>query len=448
MNLPARLGKYTVIGLIGEGAMGVVYRAVDPDIGRTVAIKTLRASARTPGAAERFLNEARAVGRLSHPGIVAIHEYGQDGDHAFIVMEHIEGRTLAQILDAIPVPGEQATLRVMDQLLGALDCAHRAGVLHRDIKPGNLIDTPQRQIKVTDFGIARIAGNGAPTATQVGTPGYMAPEQYSGAPVGPVTDVFGAGVLLYRMLCGRAPFRGTPENILYKLLNETPPPPSRLLTPPGRDARYDAIALKAIARDPDRRYSSAAAFRSALRQAADGDAVIVPTRAPTTGPAAQPTWTPASGGLSDDELARAELALTEAIGPVARTLVRNAARHSADLAELARQLAGSLDSAARTAFLARLSGMPRSGADSRRTATGTGSTGTAAATPADEDAITPERLDRLRLAITAQMGPVAAIVIRRAQANAHGWSDLLRRVVDEVATGADRDALMASLRRL
>jgi len=493
MNHPRQLGKYPITGVIGEGAMGVVYRALDPVIGRTVAIKTLRVGPKAHGTARGFQNEARAVGRLSHPGIVAIYEYGEDGATAYIVMEYIEGRTLGQTLDTIGTPGEAATLRVMDQLLDALDCAHRGGVLHCDIKPGNLIDTPQHQLKVTDFGIARIAGHElTQPATLIGTLGYMAPEQYSGTGVGPVTDVFGAGVLLYRMLSGRLPFRGTPENVLYKLLNEQPRAPSQLAGA-SCDSRWDAVALKAIARDPQARFASAAEFRAALRGlgggvgsgsgggggGGGGKATTVPVGAtlPTPAPMARQSTTPRPatlrpaptlGDIDTAELARIEAALTEAIGPVARAVVQRTALDVSGIPDLLRRLAEGIDPPSREIFLARIRAagtrpVTRSDAGTGATtpassglwaslraglSTAGGRAGGNTSAPAD-DAITPARVERLQLLLASEVGPIARVIVKRAQAIAHGHADLLRRVADEGANGdrAERDRLLALLKR-
>ncbi|MBK9575233.1 MAG: serine/threonine protein kinase [Rhodoferax sp.] len=213
MKHPDHLGKYAITGLLGEGAMGVVYKGYDPGIGRQVAIKTIRKSlsedrSTEDALSERFRNEARAVGRLNHPGIVAIYDLGEHEDNAFIAMEFVEGRDLSQILAATPNLPEPVILRVMHQLLDALEYAHSQGVWHRDIKPANLIITSAGQLKVTDFGIARIESAALTQVTStIGTPGYMAPEQYIGESFDHRVDIFAAGVLLYRMLAGQPPFR-------------------------------------------------------------------------------------------------------------------------------------------------------------------------------------------------------------------------------------------------
>ena len=269
MNHPQRLGKYQIVDVLGEGAMGVVYKGHDPGINRQVAIKTIRKSllGESPAHASlpaRFKNEAQAVGRISHPGIVAIYDYGEDETTAYIVMEFVKGRDLAQILAIQPKLPEPTVMRFMHQLLDALDCAHRAGVWHRDIKPANLIITDSGHLKITDFGIARIESvQITQVAAAIGTPGYMAPEQYTGDPIDHKVDIFAAGVLLYRLLAGQTPFSGSPETVMYKVLHTDPTPLSQL---PGSkiSAYYDPIVAMALAKDPKLRFASAAQFRDEL----------------------------------------------------------------------------------------------------------------------------------------------------------------------------------------
>jgi serine/threonine protein kinase len=341
MKHPVRLGKYPIVDVIGAGAMGVVYKALDPMIQRPVAIKTIhRALAATDSSAEswaaRFRNEAQAVGRFSHPNIVAIYEYGEDGDSAFIAMEYVEGRTLAQLLVSTPLPNEPTVVRVMDQLLDALDCAHRAGVWHRDIKPANLILTAQGQLKLTDFGIARIEEQALTLVTSIiGTPGYIAPEQYLGRPLDHRIDLFAAGVLLYRMLTGNSPFAGPPEAVMYKTVNEHPVAPSRL-EGSKRSPAFDAVVAKALAKHPDDRFGGAAEFRQALRQAASlvapaVEATLAPVSAQAPGASTAtfattttPPLTDPGGPLPSTVIRHALRVLTGHMGPIARIVVKKA----------------------------------------------------------------------------------------------------------------------------
>ncbi|MFZ4622896.1 MAG: serine/threonine-protein kinase, partial [Rhodoferax sp.] len=271
MAHPEQLGKYTIKTLLGEGAMGVVYKAFDPGIGRLVAIKTIRRALSQDRHAEtsladRFRNEARAVGRLTHPGIVAIYELGQDGDNAFIAMEYVEGRDLSQILTATPILPEPDVQQVMCQLLAALECAHQQGVWHRDIKPANLIISTAGQLKVTDFGIARIESAAlTQVSSTIGTPGYMAPEQYTGDRIDHRVDIFASGVLLYRMLSGQAPFTGSPEAVMYGIMAREPAPLAQFAAA-DIASFYAPIIARAMAKDPAQRFPTAAAFREALQR--------------------------------------------------------------------------------------------------------------------------------------------------------------------------------------
>jgi serine/threonine protein kinase/osmotically-inducible protein OsmY len=272
MSHPQRLGKYLVTDVLGKGAMGVVYKAHDPDIQRTVAIKTIRRELvedddRAGMVMARFKNEARAAGRLSHPGIVAVYDYGEAEDVAFIAMEFVEGNSLRAYFSRDTQFEERDVVSLMAQLLDALQHAHEQGVWHRDVKPANIIIMNNGKLKVADFGIARIDSS---SLTQVGavmgSPGYMAPEQYKGDAVDWHADIFAAGVLLYQLLTRTRPFTGSTEQLAYKVCYESPPPPSEVA--PGRDLeRYDAVVAKALSKLPQERYASANEFKAAILEA-------------------------------------------------------------------------------------------------------------------------------------------------------------------------------------
>ncbi len=272
MSRPSHLGKYEITELLGEGAMGVVYKGFDPDIRRPVALKTIRRQL-TDGSdfaatiAARFRNEAQAAGRLAHPGIVGVYEYGEDGEVAYIAMEFVEGRSVASYLSSQVRFTDEDIPGLMTQLLDALGHAHAQGVCHRDIKPANVILSRGGTLKIADFGIARLDDGGLTRAsTMIGTPAYMAPEQFVGNTVDARADLYSAGVLLYVLLAGRPPFTGAAESLMYKVVHEMPVPPSQIdgvLRPPF----YDAIIATALAKSPDDRYPSAGAFKQALIRA-------------------------------------------------------------------------------------------------------------------------------------------------------------------------------------
>ncbi|MBC7205454.1 MAG: serine/threonine protein kinase [Methyloversatilis sp.] len=284
MSIPARLGKYDILRELGQGAMGIVYEGRDPVIDRRVAIKTLKREQLERTEADeviaRFKREAQAAGRLNHPNVVAIYEYGEEADGtAFIAMEFVQGRELKDAFDSDERIPLQLVGRVMDQLLDALEHAHRNGVTHRDIKPANIILLADGTVKVADFGVARIeSSNLTQAGTVMGTPSYMSPEQFMGQTVDGRSDLFSAGVVLYQLLTGEKPFTGALTTIMHKVLKEDPPWPSVLNV--HVSPRIDAVVKRAMAKRPEDRFQSAAEFRRALDAAlsapvADDDATVV-----------------------------------------------------------------------------------------------------------------------------------------------------------------------------
>jgi serine/threonine-protein kinase len=266
-----RAGRYEILGELGRGAMGVVYRATDPVIGRSVAVKTIRLSEEGTGLSRqellaRFQTEARAAGLLTHPNIVVVYDAGEENGLFYITMELIEGKSLQALLDAghsFPVP---RVLRIMEQTCSALQFAHDRNIIHRDIKPANLMLAADDTVKVTDFGTAKILQFGTVQQTQhvMGTPSYMSPEQVKGKPVDGRSDIFSLGVLLYEVLTGEKPFPGqTITTVIYKIVNEDPIPP-RTLNPALHPGLSD-IVMRALAKDPDIRYQNCREMLEDLR---------------------------------------------------------------------------------------------------------------------------------------------------------------------------------------
>lgn len=291
------LGRYRLVKVLGQGAMGVVYEAMDTRLGRTVAIKTVLRShlvdENSAGEyASRFEREAQAAARLAHPNVVTVHDFGEHEDISYIVMEFVRGRELAEVFEAgQPLPLPQ-TLDIMRELLAALDYAHEQGVVHRDIKPANVMLDQAGHVKLTDFGVARVASatqDRTMPGTLVGTPSYMAPEQVLGLAVGSRADIFAAGVILYQCLTGKRPFiGGGPFDVQRKIVQDDPLPPSRLA--PQLSAAFDLVIARALAKTPEDRYPTAAAFAQALEQvgaARRPDPPRSPPRAPAQ-PAAAP----------------------------------------------------------------------------------------------------------------------------------------------------------------
>src|SRR5215468_3390419 len=289
MTQPRLLGgRYELDGVVGRGGMAEVYRARDIRLDRIVAIKTLRADlARDQIFQARFRREAQSAASLNHPSIVAVYDTGEDMTSGvpvpYIVMEYVDGRTVRDLLQEGHRLLPERSLEIIDGVLRALDYSHQAGIVHRDIKPGNVMVTRNGDVKVMDFGIARAMSDAQATMTQtaqvIGTAQYLSPEQARGERVDSRSDLYSTGCLLYELLTGRPPFTGdSPVAIAYQHVRENPVPPSRV--DPDVPAWADAIVLKAMAKAPADRYQTAADMRADLQRAASGMPVAAapPTR--------------------------------------------------------------------------------------------------------------------------------------------------------------------------
>jgi serine/threonine-protein kinase len=261
MATATKAGRYEILGELGRGGMGVVYRAKDPSIGRIVAVKIIQLSEEGTGMShaelvERFQTEARAAGQLTHPNIVVIYDVGESDGVYYITMELVNGKSLQSLLDSGEKFPLRRLLRIMEQVCSALQFAHDHGVVHRDIKPANIMLTGEDFVKITDFGTAQIMQYGASRQTAaMGTPGYMSPEQIKGKGVDGRTDIFSLGVMLYEMTTGQKPFRGQDiATILYQILNKEPLPPQRLN--PDIPSGVASTILKAMSKSPFLRYEN------------------------------------------------------------------------------------------------------------------------------------------------------------------------------------------------
>jgi len=266
--------RYRVERRLARGGMATVYEAMDLRLDRTVALKIMH-----PGLAEdaafvsRFVREAKSAARLSDPHVVAVYDQGEDGDLVYLVMEYVAGRTVRDVLREYGRLTAEQALTIIDPVLQALDAAHHAGFVHRDVKPENVLLTDDGKVKVADFGLARaISAATSTAATQgllIGTVAYLSPEQVQRGIADARSDVYGAGILLYEMVTGSVPFAGeTPLAVAYQHVNAAVPAPSSIR--PGVPASLDAIVARATARDADDRYPSAAAFLAAVREAKRG----------------------------------------------------------------------------------------------------------------------------------------------------------------------------------
>jgi serine/threonine-protein kinase len=472
-----RLGKYEVTEVLGKGAMGVVYKAFDPNIRRTVAIKTIRKELieddRGHSLLARFKNEAQAAGRLSHPGIVGVHEYGEEGDLAYIAMEYVQGNSLREYFNRGTRFETRDVVSITAQLLDGLAYAHEQGVWHRDIKPANLIIMTSGKLKIADFGIARIdSSNLTQIGAVMGTPGYMAPEQYAGTDVDWRADIFASGVVLYQLLCGVKPFAGSTEAVAYKVCYETPPMPSHVDI--GRaPGAYDAVVARAIEKKPAKRFQNANEFRSALLDAYAAPVSptvseetiiteIVPTtiRIEPTSPshASQPRTdgsTPSGAkttqpppGWDPEVLKTIEGHLARFVGPVAKVMLKRAALQSTDVDSvygiLGEQLSGAEEQKAFLATRAKLPGaLPSKPLASTRTVAI--EAGTMLAAKAAGAPLTADMIAAATRKLTEYVGPIAKVIVKKAAGQASTSRQFYLLLADSLTTEAERTKFLDEL---
>jgi len=465
MNSPQRLGKYPITGILGKGAMGIVYRGYDPVIKRPVAIKTIRRELieedeRAESLAGRFRKEAQAAGALNHPGIVSIYEDGEDSSHAFIAMEYVEGNSLREYLARGARFEERDVVSIMSQLLDALDFAHKRMVWHRDVKPANIIIMGNGRIKLADFGIARIESSDRTLANVImGTPGYIAPEHYLGQPTDHRIDIFSAGVLFYVLLAGQAPFRGRPEAIMHDVCYHDPAPPSEA-DPARRWAKYDPIVARSIAKAPHNRFESAGDFRAAIlaeyarpvsESISESTIIRHPVRPAThDGSTPQPTQKTSAvstGGTAPPPgwevtvLAGVEIELARYVGPVAKVLVRRAARQHKNLQGLVAAVAVSIDtSAEREAFARAVTGRGLQPVATLVPAEGTDNS--VGETVMTGPVMSEQDLERATRILTTFIGPIAKVVVKRAAGPNVSRRDFFARVVQSLDTEAQRERFL------
>jgi eukaryotic-like serine/threonine-protein kinase len=480
--IPRSIGKYDIIDALGIGGMGTVYRGFDTTLERTVAVKVLqldRGHDVTPQElSARFRNEARAVARLNHPSIVTIFDYDdQDPVGAYIVMEYVNGCALDEYVKKRPELHLEDAVSAMQQVLAGLAYAHRQGVIHRDIKPSNLLVTREGAVKITDFGIAKI---GPRSQTQsgliVGTPQYMAPEQYMGGVVDHRCDIHAAGAVLYELLTGSPPYQGGAAEVMYKVCHEVPKPVSTVnRTIP---AVFDAVVARALDKTAAKRYTSAVEFQQALR--ASWESVSAHPPSPTMSdrakmiataigrhPAGPKSATPASGpgpppvaqaktpvssssrrprNLADsgslaawsrEQLAEIERHLSAIMGPVARVLVQDAAATTASRKELYQLLANRLQTPEeRRRFL-------QAGGESAASVETGGppqrATNAIVFSNIVGRPLTSEATQRATALLARYLGPIAGLLIKKAAQTATDEAQLYAMLAEKVTDAAERE---------
>lgn len=413
------IGKYRIEGILGEGAMGIVYAGHDPDIDRQVAIKTVHKHLIDESGGdwlERFAREARAGGRVLHPNLVTIFDYLEQDNVPYLVMERVRSTTLEDRLDGAQDLDLGEVHAIMAQILDGLSCIHLAGIVHRDLKPANVMITENGTVKLTDFGIARITSMDKTGAGMVGTPSYMAPEQFSGGDVDERADIYAVGVLLYELITGEKPFKGSGiEGLLLAARTGEFPTPSQVK--PEIPQALDQVVLQAMSVEPDGRFANASDMRDALTSAmpaADNTGLKNLTAVPRA---------KRSNAVSDTMLSRmsaqtmtlVERNLVGKIGPMGQVIARRAAAKAKNTDELLDIVLGELTQAderqeVRESIL-------------RLLAENVG--------PAP-DGIPEENLRHLTELLKPHLGPIAPVLVKRTAAKSTAMQDLVVALSDHI----------------
>jgi eukaryotic-like serine/threonine-protein kinase len=444
-----QLGKYRIVEVLGKGAMGIVYKGFDPQIERHVAIKTIRKELVEEEVAEqtikRFKNEAQAAGRLTHPGIVGIYEYGEDDSTAYIAMEFVQGRGLREFLSHHERFSLHDAVSIMGQLLEAIDYAHEQGIVHRDIKPANIIMMANGKLKVADFGIARISNSNLTTVGSVmGTPSYMSPEQFAGSQVDRRADLFSCGVVFYELLTGSKPFTGATETIAYKICHEPHPDPSTV-DPKHVPAIFDRVIAKALAKKPEMRFQNAREFADAIIKAYDKRArneeeTVLNSPAPDLGSSGRVETTFPPPGWNVEELKPLEELLTPYVGPMARIMVKKAAAKTIEVQQLISILASNIEEEAdRAKFLseamAKSPGITSPGAvpDATRTSE---------TTRFGKSILEQKTIDHAAERLAHYLGPIAKLLAKKAAAGAGSRTALYLALAENIPAPEDKKAFL------
>lgn len=445
-DIPKTLGKYRIQSVLGQGGMGVVYKGIDPDIERPVAIKVMHSEFRhTEGGDEmrqRFRREAKAAARCFHPNIVTVFDLGTDQDLDFIVMELVEGRELKSFLAQGHEFSQAESVYIITEVLKALDAAHRQGVVHRDIKPANIILLPNGGVKVADFGVARIDHSDLTlTGHLVGTPVYMCPEGLRGQPVDQAADIYSVGMVLLELLTGEKPL---PQQVLTQPVGEFTEQAMRSDRGRRLGPELRRILQRALAPSPRQRFADARDFLAELERARvrnDSEQTAMETLA-----ASVSDLVPATAGRTDvsvwtDELLhKLERELATYTGPVAGFLIKKFSASSHSPMELVESLARHInDPVERDRFISRARHCLATGSchgESSGGRAGSASQETLA------DTLTPEQMARLTRALAGHLGPIARQLVTLHARRTYRLDDLHAELADKIPNAAERRAFL------
>jgi eukaryotic-like serine/threonine-protein kinase len=454
--IPVQIGRYVVESLVGAGGMGQIYKAHDPDIRRTVAIKLISTRLMSSGDRgeymRRFRREAEAAARCAHPNIVAIYDYAMHEGQPFLAMEFVHGMSVRQMIDERPMAVPDA-IQIMLQVLDALASAHEQGVIHQDIKPANILLTPQMRAKVTDFGISRFANSDITgISSSMGTPNYMAPEQCRGGPVDHRADLFAAGATLFEMVAGERAFGGrssaeVTHHIMYDRLPLLP------TTVRGVAPRLQFVLERAMGKHPEDRFHSAHEMAEALRQiplaaeaqdkmrrpSAGMTATFVMPSAVPAGQAVPPVSSPPAGRrqgpspIDASTLQMLEQKLVAYLGPIARVMVRSAAGRAPGLDALCAELAAAVpEGTERESFRREVAPLLRTRPPTIDDEPSRGSIGS----------FHEPELERAQRALTQYVGPIARVLVRRAARETSSIDGLWQALSMHIELPAERAAFL------
>lgn len=455
-----KLGKYRIESILGKGAMGIVYKAFDTIIERHVALKTVRAELLAgDNAADllaRFKREVRAAGRCLHPNIVTIFEYGEDQGLPYIAMEYIQGQDLKRYLKEKTRLDVGTVLQIITQVLNALGYAHEQGIVHRDIKPGNVIVLTDGSVKVTDFGVARIDESSITRyGLVIGTPDYMAPEQFTGGPITPATDLYASGLVLFELLSGHKLFTGrTSTEIIKQVLYDTPR--DKVELNPHVPVALQSVLYKALAKDPGERFQSAKEFSSALVATMVHIPREIAESGPTAGRNAPPSAGPALGEdlslqsnkvqagsdslWAPEVLTEAEKQLTFFLGPVAKVMIKKATQEATDIEGFYQVLARHLNTESEKKLFLEKGRLLKEQFKQQKPA------GTMASHPGTE--LSLSSLERVTQELIVYLGPIAKILVRKTAAQASSLEEMYKQLATHIPQESERAAFLKRCRSL